>query len=190
MWTYSTTIERHSPLQDRSVLFAWGKYQQHRPKVEDLEVTIWHQLKTRNEGVLTPSYRVEEDIDVERSSHCLGRRRWWGRWLSVHKRWRWMCLENSTNNTEESSHPYSRNEERHSSSQSHKSRSLTSIVKIPKAIIPAGISWSPKGIRQISTLSEIWMSMPSIKESSQQTKVRPKKSIQLTKYEIITPVAT
>ena len=105
MWTYSTTIERHSPLQDRSVLFAWGKYQQHRPKVEDLEVTIWHQLKTRNEGVLTPSYRVEEDIDVERSSHCLGRRRWWGRWLSVHKRWRWMCLENSTNNIEESSHP-------------------------------------------------------------------------------------
>jgi len=29
-----------------------------------------------------------------------------------------MCLENSTNNIEESSHPNSRNEERHSSSQS------------------------------------------------------------------------
>lgn len=35
--TYSTTIERRSPLRDHSVLFVWGIYQQHRPKATDLE---------------------------------------------------------------------------------------------------------------------------------------------------------
>jgi len=39
--THSTAIERHSPLQDHSVLFVWGIYQQHRPKAMVLGVTIW-----------------------------------------------------------------------------------------------------------------------------------------------------
>lgn len=53
-----------------------------------------------------------------------------------------------------------------------KNRTFTLIVKIPRAIIPAGTSWSPKGILQINTLSVIWMPMPSMKEFSWQKKVQ------------------
>ena len=46
------------------------------------------------------------------------------------------------------------------------------IVKIPRAIIPAGTSWSPKGILQINTLSVIWIPMPSMEEFSWQKEVQ------------------